>query len=204
MNLVDIGGGFPAPYDATVKPVPGTGQGDQHRTRPPLPKGYPDSRRAGPLHGGHRRHCRVEGHRQGGPRRQELLLHQRRGLSHVFRHHLRPLQIPYQAFKRGPTQTLLRLRSDLRRPRRGLHGGKSPRTRTRRLCSTARTSAPTATPRRRTSTGFRPRRSCTSTSRFRRRRNLDSSRRATPRRSHAFRPRSATNAPTTTNAPPPT
>ena len=82
------------------------------------------------------------------------------------RHHLRPLQVPGEGVQERPDADLRRLRPHLRRPG---HRSRWPRT-----CptwswatwSTARTSAPTATPRPPTSTASRRRRWCTSTNRL--------------------------------------
>ena len=63
----------------------------------------------------------AEDHRQGRPRRQAVLLHQRRRLPHVQRRDLRPLPVsPSRASRTGPTQICSRLRPDLRRARHDL------------------------------------------------------------------------------------
>ena len=122
MNLLDIGGGFPAPYDDSVKPFRELATTHQPRARPPLPEEHPDPRRAGPVHGRHRRRRRLQDHRQGRARREALLLHQRRRLSHLLRRHLRPLHLPPQGLQARADANLLRVRPHLRRARRGLHG----------------------------------------------------------------------------------
>ena len=144
--------------------VQGAGQADQRRARPAVPQGHRDPGRAGPLPGGHRRHRRGQGHRQGRPRRQTLLLHRRRRLPHLLRHHLRPLPVP-------PARRSRRAR---RRSARSSARPATPWTRSRwpRNCptstwattSTARTSGPTATPRPPGSTASRRRRWCIYTS----------------------------------------
>ena len=93
IKILDIGGGFPAPYDQHVKPFRELARRDQRRDRPAVPAGHRDPGRAGPVPGGDRGHGRGADHRQGGARRQDLLLHRRQRLSHLLRHHLRPLPV---------------------------------------------------------------------------------------------------------------
>ena len=104
MKLLDIGGGFPAPYDDSVKPFRELAQHHQPRARPALPEEHRDPGRAGPVPGGHRRHRRRQDHRQGRARRQALLLHRRRRLSHLLGLIFDHCQYHLKAFKNGPTQ----------------------------------------------------------------------------------------------------
>ncbi len=71
MNLLDIGGGFPAPYDATVKPFPELAEVINAELDAPVPEGHPDPRRARPVPGRDRGLRRVEDHRQGRARRED-------------------------------------------------------------------------------------------------------------------------------------
>ena len=75
IKILDIGGGFPAPYNKHVKPFSALATQDQRRDRPAVSQRHPDPRRTGPVPGGHRRHLRRPDHRQGRARRQTLLLH---------------------------------------------------------------------------------------------------------------------------------
>jgi ornithine decarboxylase len=106
MNLLDIGGGFPAPYDSSVRPFP------------ELAKVINTER--------------FFGHRQGRPRGQDKLLHQRRRLSHLLGRHLRPLQVSGHGLQEGTNEPQLGLRPDLRCPRCRLDGGKPARAEARR------------------------------------------------------------------------
>jgi hypothetical protein len=143
--------------------LPRAGQGDQHRNRPGC---FRRTSRSWPSRAASswrfRRLCGLQGDRQGRARRQAVLLHQRRRLPHLLRRHLRPLQIPRRAFKTGPDPDQLGFRADLRRARRRLDGREPARARSATISSTARTSAPTATPRHTYFNGFpSPRRWCT-------------------------------------------
>ena len=55
IKILDIGGGFPVPYDRHVKPISDLARVDQRRDRPALPARHRDPGRARPLPGGHRR-----------------------------------------------------------------------------------------------------------------------------------------------------
>ena len=84
MNLLDIGGGFPAPYDDSVKPfreLAGSSTASWTGFFRKTSRFWPS--RAGSLRD--RRDRRFKNHRQGRARRQTLLLHQRRRLSHLLR-----------------------------------------------------------------------------------------------------------------------
>jgi len=134
-----------------------------------FPKKHPDSRRARPLHWWRPPASRF---RRSSARRcvtQDLLLHQRRRLPHLFRHHLRPLQI--SGSKRSRRDRRAFVPSLVRLAMRSMW------CRWRRICPswnattsfTARTSAPTATPSSTYLTASRPRRWFM----FRLRRNID-------------------------------
>ena len=157
INLLDIGGGFPAPYDENVQPLEDLAKILNSELDRLFPAGHRDPRRAGPLPRRHRRHRRVRSHRQGPPRRQALLLHQRRRLPHLLGHHLRPLPVSPASVQEGPDAIC------------SVFGPTCDALDTISLAeelpdctwatwSTARTSAPTATPPRPTSTASRRRR----------------------------------------------
>ncbi len=55
MNLLDIGGGFPAPYDDSVKPFRELASMINAELDRLFPEEHRDPRRAGPVPGGHRR-----------------------------------------------------------------------------------------------------------------------------------------------------
>ena len=160
LNLLDIGGGFPAHYDDTVPPFRSWPRRSTPSSTACSRKHDRDPRRAGPVPGRHRRHRRRQDHRQGRPRRQALLLHQRRRLSHLHRRDLRPLPVPAEELQEGPDADLLRLRPHLRRARHDHPGRGAARPGARATWSTHRTSAPTPRPAARTSTASRRRRSC--------------------------------------------
>ena len=146
MKLLDIGGGFPAPYDSAVPRFEAPGPADQRRARPALSPADRDPRRAGPVPRGHRRHGDRQGHRQGPPRRQALLLRRRRRLPHLLGHPLRPLPVPPQGVQAGKNA---RSAPSSARPATPWTPSPWPRsfpTWSWETWSTARTSAPTATP----------------------------------------------------------
>ena len=55
MKLIDIGGGFPAPYDPLVATLQGAAKRINAEIGPALSQGHRNSRRAGPVPRGHRR-----------------------------------------------------------------------------------------------------------------------------------------------------
>ena len=109
------------------------GPNDQRGARPALSQADRDSRRAGAVSRRLRRHRRRQDHRQGRPRRQALLLHQRRRLPHLQRRDLRPLPVPPQELQERSDPDLLRLRPDLRRPGHHQPGRATARPGPRRL-----------------------------------------------------------------------
>jgi ornithine decarboxylase len=123
MNLLDIGGGFPAPYDATVKPFRELAKVINRELNRLFPKNIQILAEPGRFLVRHRRHRRLQDHRQGRARRQTLLLHQRRRLSHLLRRHLRPLPLPPEIVQARADADLLGVRPDVRRAGRGLDGG---------------------------------------------------------------------------------
>ena len=173
-EALDIGGGFPAPYDDTrasrFEELARAINAEFDRLFPKdieilaEPGRFLVATAATAI-------AKVIG--KARPRRQALLLRRRRRLPHLLRHHLRPLPVPPQGLQEGPDGDLLRLRPDLRRPGHDLAGRGTARPGPGRPASTARTSAPTATPRRPGSTASRRPRSCTLTSSRGRRRNAN-------------------------------
>ena len=77
--------------------------------------------------------CVADGHRQSGPRRQAVLLHQRRRLSHLLGRDLRPHPLSDQGVQGRADQGLLGVRSDVRRARHDLAGRATARAGTRRF-----------------------------------------------------------------------
>ena len=75
MNLLDIGGGFPAPYDASVTAFQRIGKEDQCRVGKAFSTRSKNYCRAGKIHRCDRMHSGGEDHRQGGTARKTLLLH---------------------------------------------------------------------------------------------------------------------------------
>ena len=105
LNLVDIGGGFPAPYDATVKPFRELAKVINTEFDRLFPQGHRDPGRAGPLPGGHApaTPCRRSSARPSATARRcyyidDGVYHTYSGV--IFDH----CQYPVKAFKRGPTQ----------------------------------------------------------------------------------------------------
>ena len=93
IDIVDHRRRVPSAVRPARKALQRAGEKDQCGDWPPLSRRYPDSRRARAFPGGYRGRCRGAHHRQGGARRQDLLLHRRQRLPYLLGHHLRPL--PY-------------------------------------------------------------------------------------------------------------
>ena len=161
IKILDIGGGFPVPYDRHVKPFSVLARKINAEIDRLFPKEIEILAEPGRFLVATAATSVARGHRQGRPRRQDLLLHRRQRLPHLLGHHLRPLPVPLQgASRRG-------------RPRSARSSARPAtawtRSRSRRSCRswrstiwcTRRTSAPTATRPRPGSTASRPRRSCT-------------------------------------------
>ena len=101
VKILDIGGGFPAPYDQHVKPFEQLAKLLNAEFDRLFPKDMEILAEPGRfLVATAATSCRRRD-RQGGARRQALLLHQRRRLSHLLRRDLRPL--PLSRFKRSRT-----------------------------------------------------------------------------------------------------
>ena len=122
VKILDIGGGFPAPYDENVLPfqrLAKTLNSEFDRLFPPHIEILAEPGRflvatAGTSGG--------QSHRQGRPRRETLLLHQRRGLPHVFGRDFRSLPLSPEGLQERADADLLGLRPDLRRAGHHLAG----------------------------------------------------------------------------------
>ncbi len=116
IKILDIGGGFPVPYDSHVKPL---GRAGAARSTPKSTGCFAEDieilAEPGPLlvATAATSVARVIG--KARPRRQDLLLHRRQRLSHVFGHHFRPLPVSRQGVQDGRDRDLRGLRADLRR-----------------------------------------------------------------------------------------
>ena len=104
VKILDIGGGFPAPYDRARAALRRAGQDPELGIRPAFRPGNRNHRRARPFHGGHRGNAGGGNHRQGRSQRQAVLLRQRRRLRHLLGRALRSLPVPFQRFKKGETE----------------------------------------------------------------------------------------------------
>ena len=104
IKILDIGGGFPVPYDTHVKPFSALAKKINAEIDRLFRQRHRDPGRAGAVPGGHGGDLGGAHHRQSRARRQDLLLHRRQRLSHLFGHHLRPLPVPIKAFKKGKTE----------------------------------------------------------------------------------------------------
>jgi ornithine decarboxylase len=156
MNLIDIGGGFPAPYDSSVKPFRELAKvinGEIDRLFPKDIQILAEPGRFLVATAGIAV-SKVIGKavRDGKPCYyiNDGVYHTYSGV--IFDH----CKYPIKAFKKGGDAAQRRLRPHLRRARRRLDGGEPARRSSGTIWSTASTSAPTATPRPPTSTAFPP------------------------------------------------
>ena len=94
LKLLDIGGGFPAHYDDTVPAFKSWPGRSTRSWTASFRKPDRDPRGAWSVPRGLRRHGRRADHRQGGSRREALLLRERRRLSDLQRRDFRPLPVP--------------------------------------------------------------------------------------------------------------
>ena len=115
IKILDIGGGFPVPYDAHVKPFEGLARKINAEIGRLFDQRHRDSGRTGALSGGDGGDLGGAGHRQGRARRQAVLLHRRQRVSHLLRDRLRPLPVPCQGVQERRDGDLHSVRPDLRR-----------------------------------------------------------------------------------------
>ena len=163
IKILDIGGGFPAPYDKHVKPFSCSGEEDQRGDRAAVSRRHSNSSRARPVSGGHGRDVGRADHRQSRARWENRAITLTtacitRFSGIIFDH----CQYHLKAFKKGKTeicavfgQTCDAL--DTISLSEELPDWKST------IWFIRRTSGPTAMPRRRGSMGFRRRRLSMST-----------------------------------------
>ena len=133
VKILDIGGGFPAPYDKHVRPfreLAKTINTELKRLFPDEVEILAEPGRFLVATGGHgrRRH-----YRQSCPRRKAVLLRQRRRLSHVLGRDLRSHPVSFPSLQARPDASLFGLRSDVRCARYDFAGRGTARLRTRRL-----------------------------------------------------------------------
>ena len=104
LNLLDIGGGFPAPYDENVRPFAELARQLNSEFDRLFPQAHRDPGRAGPVPGGHRRHAvaKIIGKAVRDGKRcyyiDDGVYHTFSGI--IFDH----CQYHLKAFKKGPTQ----------------------------------------------------------------------------------------------------
>ena len=163
MKLLDIGGGFPAPYDKSVKPFRMLAKRINSELNRLFPKDIEILAEPGRFMVATAATAVVEDHRQSRARRKAVLLHQRWRLPHLLGHHLRPLQVSDEGVQEGQRRKSARcLGRPVMRWIRFRWGMNCRRILSLATWCTARTSAPTAMRRRRTSTAFRRRQWCMS------------------------------------------
>jgi hypothetical protein len=133
LKLLDIGGGFPAAYDASVPKFSDLAKKINHELDRLFPEGDRNPRGTGTIPRGIGGLRRLQDHRQGGAERQALLLRQRRCLPHLLGRDFRPLHLPHEELQEGGHADLRGLRTHLRCARHDQPRGAAPRTGTRRL-----------------------------------------------------------------------
>jgi hypothetical protein len=124
MNLLDIGGGFPAPYDDSVKPFRELAKVINREFERLFPEEHPDTRRAGPVPRARRPALAVSKIIGKAVRDGKLCYYINDGVYHTFSGVIfRPLPLPPEGLQEAaPRASLLRVRPHLRRARCGFHG----------------------------------------------------------------------------------
>ncbi len=114
LKIIDIGGGFPVPYDSQVPEFEKLAKAHQLRNQEALPRGHRDHGGARKVHRRDRGAARHGNHRQVQEGREDFLLHQRRRLPHVLRRGVRPLDPEFHRVQEGRRRGMRRGRADLR------------------------------------------------------------------------------------------
>ena len=133
LNLLDIGGGFPAPYDENVRPFEDLARTLNSEIDRLFPKEIEILAEPGRFLVATAATAVMKIIGRADPRAQALLLHRRRRLPHLLRHHFRPLQISDPLLQERASADLRGLWPDVRRPGHDLAGRGAARARHRRF-----------------------------------------------------------------------